>query len=183
MLQSHVINVLPRQIMTSLWAAQETRISVSCNWQKTSVANIWRKYLFFTTPKLSHLASAIKNTNYKHPLHKEQEMPVASSPTFLCSELPVRYTHILRLLSTMSPDALRSPIIRYVAHSYLHDICTLLHPSLQSTSDQAFRNMLKRLRQRQAANLIRLRYALSAFPVLMDNINTISFGIHILLGK
>lgn len=110
-------------------------------------------------------------------------MPVASSPTFLCSELPVRYTHILRLLSTMSPDALRSPIIRYVAHSYLHDICTLLHPSLQSTSDQAFRNMLKRLRQRQAANLIRLRYALSAFPVLMDNINTISFGIHILLGK
>lgn len=115
-------------------------------------------------------------------------MPAATTPSFLCSELPVRYTHILRLLSTLSPEALKTPIVRHVAHDYLHDICTLLHPSLQSTSPRGFRNVARRLHQRQAANLIRLRYAFTSSPTaaslaLLDNINTIGFGIHMLLGK
>jgi hypothetical protein len=102
--------------------------------------------------------------------------------------LPVRYTHILRLLSTLSPDSLQSPIVRNVAHSYLRDICTLLHPSLQGTSPKAFSNVISRLRQSQAANLIRLRYALLSAPTsssasLMENISNIGFGIHLLLGK
>ncbi|KAI9323414.1 hypothetical protein BX666DRAFT_56506 [Dichotomocladium elegans] len=155
MLQSsQILNVLPRRIVAGFWASQETRVS------------------------LSHL--------YKRNI--DQDLPAASTPAFLCSELPVRYTHILRLLSTMSPDALQTPIIRNVAHGYLHDICTLLHPSLQNTSPRAFHKVAGRLHQRQAANLIRLRYALGASPTtaslaLLDNINTIGFGIHVLLDQ
>lgn len=56
------------------------------------------------------------------------------------------------------------------------------------TSPKAFSNVLNRLRQSQATNLIRLKYALlsnptSASVTLMENINTIGFGIHLLLGK
>lgn len=57
-----------------------------------------------------------------------------------------------------------------------------------STSPKAFSSVLTRLRQSQATNLIRLRYALlssptSASATLMENINTIGYGIHHLLGK
>ncbi|KAI9499432.1 hypothetical protein BDB00DRAFT_753248 [Zychaea mexicana] len=147
MLQSQVINVLPRRILAGLWASQETRVSQQQQQQ-----------------------------------HNEPSLPAASAPSFLCSELPVRYTHILRLLSTLSPDALQSPIVRNVAHSYLHDICTLLHPSLQGTSPRALRNILTKLQQRQANSLIRLRYALSN-STMLDNINTIGFGIQLLLDQ
>lgn len=118
----------------------------------------------------------------------DSQQPAATSPSFLCTELPVRYTHILRLLSTLSHDSLQSPIIRNVAHSYLRDICTLLHPSLRGTSPKAFSTVLKKLRQSQATSLIRLKYALLSAPTaasasLMENINTIGFGIHLLLGN
>ncbi|KAG2222528.1 hypothetical protein INT45_012842 [Circinella minor] len=159
MLQSQVINVLPRRILAGLWASQETRISLS---------------------HLSSVAAATNNNTSNTKLQQQQQqqqqpnninnsestLPAASAPSFLCSELPVRYTHILRLLSTLSPDALQSPIVRNVAHSYLHDICTLLHPSLQNTSPRAFQNMLTKLQQRQATNLIRLRYALTNSTLL-----------------
>lgn len=117
-----------------------------------------------------------------------QHQPAATSSAFICNELPVRYTHILRLLSTLSPDSLQSPIIRNVAHSYLRDICTLLHPSLKGTSPKAIAKVFSNLRQSQATNLIRLKYALLSNPTaasatLMENINTIGFGIHLLLGK
>ncbi|KAI7858857.1 hypothetical protein BDC45DRAFT_531397 [Circinella umbellata] len=177
MLQSQVINVLPRRILAGLWASQETRISLS---------------------HLSSITAATKNNTSNTKLQQQQQqqqqqqpnninnsestLPAASAPSFLCSELPVRYTHILRLLSTLSPDALQSPIVRNVAHSYLHDICTLLHPSLQNTSPRAFRTMLTKLQQRQATNLIRLRYALTN-STLLDNINTIGFGIQLLLDQ
>ncbi|KAI9355559.1 hypothetical protein BD770DRAFT_428536 [Pilaira anomala] len=158
MLQSQIINVLPRRILAGLWATQETRIS------------------------LSHLAPIKSTTNTK------ESQPAATSAQFLCTELPVRYTHILRLLSTLSHDSLQSPIIRNVSHSYFRDICTLLHPSLMGTSPKAFSNVLTRLRQSQATNLIRLKYALlsnptSASVTLMENINTIGFGIHLLLDQ
>ncbi|GAA5816629.1 hypothetical protein MFLAVUS_010159 [Mucor flavus] len=158
MLQSQIINVLPRRILAGLWATHETRIS------------------------LSHLApiKASKTTT--------TSQPAATSAQFLCTELPVRYTHILRLLSTLSHDSLQSPIIRNVSHSYFRDICTLLHPSLMGTSPKAFSNVLSRLRQSQATNLIRLKYALLSNPTsnsvtLMENINTIGFGIHLLLDQ
>lgn len=117
-----------------------------------------------------------------------QQPAAATSASFLCTELPVRYTHILRLLSTLSHDSLQSPIIRNVSHSYLRDICTLLHPSTSATSPRAFSNTLQRLRQSQATSLIRLKYALLSSPTaasvtLMENINTIGLGIHLLLGK
>ncbi|KAI8138351.1 hypothetical protein BJV82DRAFT_631233 [Fennellomyces sp. T-0311] len=156
MLQSQIINVLPRRILAGLWASQETRVS------------------------LSHLSKVVPTNNKS--AHNNETLPAASAPSFLCSELPVRYTHILRLLSTLSPDALQSPIVRNVAHGYLHDICTLLHPSLQGTSPRALRNVLNTLQQRQASNLIRLRYALSS-STLLDNINTIGFGIQLLLDQ
>lgn len=56
----------------------------------------------------------------------------ATSPAFLCAELPVRYMHMLRLLSSLPLDALQSPMIKHVSHRYLHDLCTLLHPSMQN---------------------------------------------------
>ncbi|KAI8064310.1 uncharacterized protein B0P05DRAFT_554921 [Gilbertella persicaria] len=153
MLQSHVINVLPRRLLASFWATPETRIS------------------------LSHLMK---------PLDSQQ--PAAIEPSFLCNELPVRYTHILRLLSTLSHESLQSPIIRNVAHSYLRDICTLLHPSLKQTSPKAFSKVLTKLRQSQALNLIRLKYALLSKPLatsvsLLENINIIHTGIHLLLDQ
>lgn len=129
------------------------------------------------------------NSNTQLQQQQQQQQPAAAtSASFLCTELPIRYTHILRLLSTLSHDSLQSPIIRNVSHSYLRDICTLLHPSLSGTSPKAFANVLQRLRQSQATNLIRLKYALLSTPTaasvaLMDNINTIGFGIHLLLGK
>ncbi|KAG2202468.1 hypothetical protein INT47_013084 [Mucor saturninus] len=153
MLQSQIINVLPRRLLAGLWSSHETRIS------------------------LSHL----------RPSNGSQQ-PAASSAQFLSTELPIRYTHILRLLSTLSHDSLGSPIIRNVSHSYLRDICTLLHPSLMATSPKAFSSVLTRLRQSQATNLIRLRYALLSSPTsssatLMENINTIGYGIHLLLDQ
>ncbi|KAG1249521.1 hypothetical protein G6F68_013281 [Rhizopus microsporus] len=149
MLQSQVINVLPRRIIAGLWATPETRMTLS----------------HFTT-------------------NKEQQTPAAITPHFLCGELPIRYTHILRLLSTLSPDSLQKPILKHVAHSYLRDICTLLHPSLKQTSPKAFSTVLTKLRTSQALNLIRLRYAFSSSPNsvnLVENINTIGIGIHLLL--
>lgn len=111
---------------------------------------------------------------------------MTTTASFLTSELPVRYAHQLRLLSTLTPDALQTPIIRHVAYRYLHDICTLLHPSLQNTSPRGFTETVKRIRSRQAASLVRLRYVLrSATPstvALMDNISTISLGIQMLIG-
>ncbi|CAO3641352.1 unnamed protein product [Mucor hiemalis] len=168
MLQSQIINVLPRRILAGLWATQETRIS------------------------LSHLLPQInnKNNNNKSTQQQQQQQQPAAVTTasFLCTELPIRYTHILRLLSTLSHDSLQSPIIRNVSHSYLRDICTILHPSLSGTSPKAFSNVLQRLRQSQSTNLIRLKYALLSSPTaasvaLMDNINTIGFGIHLLLDQ
>ncbi|CAO0801298.1 unnamed protein product [Mucor circinelloides] len=158
MLQSQIINVLPRRILAGLWATQETRIS------------------------LNHLMP------HKSANEKSQQQPAATSSAFICNELPVRYTHILRLLSTLSPDSLQSPIIRNVAHSYLRDICTLLHPSLKGTSPKAIAKVFSNLRQSQATNLIRLKYALLSSPTaasatLMENINTIGFGIHLLLDQ
>ncbi|CEP11386.1 hypothetical protein [Parasitella parasitica] len=157
MLQSQIINVLPRRILAGLWATQETRIS------------------------LNHLVPS-KSTNEK------SQQPAATSSSFIFNELPVRYTHILRLLSTLSPDSLQSPIIRNVAHSYLRDICTLLHPSFRETSPKAISKVFSNLRQSQATNLIRLKYALLSNPTaasvaLMENINTIGFGIHLLLDQ
>ncbi|KAI8088471.1 hypothetical protein BDF21DRAFT_413320 [Thamnidium elegans] len=162
MLQSQIINVLPRRILAGLWATHETRIS------------------------LSHLAP-IKPTQ-SNTTKETSSQPAATSAQFLCTELPVRYTHILRLLSTLSHDSLQSPIIRNVSHSYFRDICTLLHPSLMGTSPKAFSNVLSKLRQSQATNLIRLKYALLSNPTsnsvtLMENINTIGFGIHLLLDQ
>lgn len=107
----------------------------------------------------------------------------ATSPAFLCAELPVRYMHMLRLLSSLPLDALQSPMIKHVSHRYLHDLCTLLHPSMQNTSSRAFSDVMRRLRQRQATSLIRLRYALAGSAMLMDNINTIGLGIQFLTGN
>lgn len=66
----------------------------------------------------------------------------------------------------------------------------MLHPSLRHTSPRAFSQTIRRLRQRQASSLIRLRYALASSStatshsmMLMDHINAISLGIHFLLGK
>ncbi|CAO3675493.1 unnamed protein product [Rhizopus stolonifer] len=153
MLQSQIINVLPRRIVAGLWATPETRMT------------------------LSHFAA-----------NKEQQTPAAITPNFLCGELPIRYTHILRLLSTLSSDSLQSPIIKNVAHSYLRDICTLLHPSLKQTSPKAFSNVLAKLRTSQALNLVRLRYAFLSGPTqssanLIENISTIGVGIHLLLDQ
>ncbi|KAF7726979.1 hypothetical protein EC973_008174 [Apophysomyces ossiformis] len=158
MLQSQILNALPRRILANLWASKETRISLS---------------------HLSHAPSLHSGTT---------QLPVAATPSFLCSELPVRCTHLLRLLSTLTPESLQTPIIRHVAHQYLHDICTLLHPSLRATSQRAFSDVLRRLRHRQAASLVRLRYALLATPTpssvsLMESINNIGIGIHVLAGQ
>ncbi|KAF7725569.1 hypothetical protein EC973_009524 [Apophysomyces ossiformis] len=111
-----------------------------------------------------------------------------TTSSFICKELSVRYTHLLRLLSTLNPDTLQSPIIRNVAHRYLYDICTVIHPSLCNTSNRAFKDVLHRLRYRQAASLIRLKYALLSTPTpasvsLMENLNTIGLGIHFLLDQ
>lgn len=48
------------------------------------------------------------------------------------------------------------------------------------TSSRAFSDVMRRLRQRQATSLIRLRYALAGSTMLMDNINTIGLGIQFL---
>ncbi|KAL1926933.1 hypothetical protein VTP01DRAFT_5263 [Rhizomucor pusillus] len=153
MLQSQIINVLPRRIVATLWASQETRVSLS---------HFYRK---------------------QHQQRAAEEPP-ATTPAFLRSELPLRYAHLLRLLSTLSPEALQTPIIRHVAHRYLYDLCTLLHPSLGGTSRRAFADVLRRIRHRQAASLIRLRYALSSVsPALLDNLNTVGLGIHMLLDQ
>ena len=81
-------------------------------------------------------------------------------------------------------------MIRHVAHRYLHDMCTLLHPSLQTTSDRAFTDLIRKLRTRQAASLIRIRYALyhqqhnnNNHTTLLDHINTVGLGIQFLTGK
>ncbi|KAI8377501.1 uncharacterized protein BYT42DRAFT_570523 [Radiomyces spectabilis] len=158
MLQSQIINALPRRILAKLWASKETRIS------------------------LSHLQLIQTSSNHK------QNMPLATTPSFLCSELPIRYTHLLRLLSTQTAETLQSPVIKHIAHQYLHDICTLLHPSLLATSPRAFTDVLCRLRQRQAASLIRLRYALLYTPTaasvaLLENMQTIGFGIHQIIDQ
>ncbi|KAI8098775.1 uncharacterized protein BX664DRAFT_381445 [Halteromyces radiatus] len=162
MIQSHIMSVLPRRLIANLWASQETRIS------------------------LSHLAVASKQKiNYQ-----QHDVPIATSPSFLCSELPIRYTHILRLLSSLNSDSLQNPVIRNVAHRYLSDICTMLHPSLRQTSPRAFSNTIRKLRQRQASTLIRLRYALASSStatshsiIVMDQINAVSLGIHFLLDQ
>ncbi|CAO3600573.1 unnamed protein product [Absidia cylindrospora] len=164
MVQSQVMNVLPRRLIANLWASQETRIS------------------------LSHLAVASKQVTTRH--QQATNVPVATSSSFLCSELPIRYTHILRLLSSLNADALQTPLIRNVAQRYLVDICSMLHPSLRQTSPRAFSQTVRRLRQRQASSLIRLRYALASSStstshsvMLMDHINAISLGIHFLLDQ
>ncbi|KAI9482634.1 hypothetical protein BDB00DRAFT_965588 [Zychaea mexicana] len=150
-LQSQIINVLPRRLLASLWASQETRLSVH-----------------------KILAACA--------LHPQQQQPSVTTQSFLCDELPIRYSHMLRLLSTLSPDQLQTPMIRHVAHRYLHDMCTLLHPSLRSTSDRAFNDLIRKLRQRQAASLIRMRYALvhTKNNALMEHINTVGLGIQFL---
>ncbi|KAI7900935.1 uncharacterized protein BX663DRAFT_515769 [Cokeromyces recurvatus] len=143
------------------------------------LTSLWTKQE--TRISLSHLI------NYDN----KNEQPAAITSNFLCNELPIRYTHILRLLSTLSPETLKSPIIRHVAHNYLRDICTLLHPSLKETSPKAFINVLTDLRQRQSINLIRLKYALlsSSFSSttntiqLLENLNTIGTGIYLLLDQ
>ncbi|KAI8358506.1 hypothetical protein EDC96DRAFT_514568 [Choanephora cucurbitarum] len=136
---------------------------------------------FWATPEtrisLSHLMKPSNN-----------QPPIAITSAFLCNELPVRYTHILRLLSTLSHESLESPIIRNVAHNYLRAICTLLHPSLKQTSPKGFAKVLTQLRQTQSLNLIRLKYALLSVPTttsiaLLDHIHTIHSGIHCLLDQ
>ncbi|KAI8061799.1 hypothetical protein BC940DRAFT_309793 [Gongronella butleri] len=156
MVHQHIMNVLPKRLVSSLWASQETRISLS---------------------NLTHLAH-------------HQQVPAATNASFLCSELPIRYTHILRLLSSLNNDALSTPLIRHVAHRYMQDICTVLQPSLQYTSPRAFGHAVRRLRKRQASSLIRLRYALTSSStatsqsvMLMDHINAIGLGIHFLLDQ
>ncbi|ORX54013.1 hypothetical protein DM01DRAFT_1383412 [Hesseltinella vesiculosa] len=157
MVHQHIMNVLPKRLISSLWARQETRISLS---------------------------------NLVHANNHKEHTPVATSASFLCNELPVRYTHILRLLSSLNNDTLNTPLIRHVAHRYLQDVCTMLQPSLQHTSPRAFSQTVKRLRKRQASSLIRLRYALTSSTTatpqsvtLMDHINAIGLGIHFLLDQ
>ncbi|KAI9258132.1 hypothetical protein BDA99DRAFT_583751 [Phascolomyces articulosus] len=148
-LQSQIMNVLPRRLLASLWASQETRLSLNS--------------FFYIT------------FNIKQPL--------VTTQSFLCEELPIRYSHILRLISTLSPDQLQTPMIRHVAHRYLHDMCTLLHPSLRHTSDRAFTDLIRKLRTRQAANLILTgsgTTAASTSAALMDHINTVGLGIQFL---
>ncbi|KAI8140425.1 hypothetical protein BJV82DRAFT_671500 [Fennellomyces sp. T-0311] len=151
-LQSQIINALPRRLLASLWASQETRLS------------------------LSQFSIATEKGN-------SNKQPSVTTQPFLCDELPIRYSHILRLLSTLSPEMLQTPMIRHVAHRYLHDMCTLLHPSLRGTSHRAFTDLIRRLRHRQAASLIRMRYALSSSTALMENINTVGLGIQVLTDQ
>ncbi|CAO3611789.1 unnamed protein product [Cunninghamella blakesleeana] len=144
---------------------------------KRLVANFWASQE--TRISLSHLATP----------SKQKKIPLATTSSFLCNELPVRYTHILRLLSSLNTDQLQSPLIKDVAYSYLHDICTMLHPSLKETSPKAFTHTIQKLRQRQASSLIKLRYALTSSTatnqsvMLMDHINAIGLGIHYLLDQ
>ncbi|KAI9258539.1 hypothetical protein BY458DRAFT_419170, partial [Sporodiniella umbellata] len=146
MVQSQIVNVLPRQILARLWTTSETRLT------------------------LSHFAIG-------------ETIPKVMTPQFLCSELPVRYTHILRLLASFSPEALHTPLLRQIAQSYLQDICTLLHPSLGQTSPRAFSTVLQKLRSRQALCWIRLGYAFAHHPQLLENIQTVGIGIHLLLDQ
>ncbi|SAL95518.1 hypothetical protein [Absidia glauca] len=152
MVQTHIMNVLPRRLIAQCWTNQETRIS------------------------LSHFLRA-------------STTPVAVSSSFLCSELPIRYSHILRLLSSLNTDCLQTPLIRNVAQRYLVDICSILHPSLRQTPPRAFSQTIHRLRQRQASSLIRLRYALASSTStprslkLLDHINAVGLGIHFLLDQ
>ncbi|CAO3597693.1 unnamed protein product [Absidia cylindrospora] len=157
------MNVLPRRLLANLWASQETRISLS---------------------HLMPVASPPSKNMSKH------HHPAAISSSFLCSELPIRYTHILRLLSTLHDDALQTPLIRNVTQRYLIDICSLLHPSLRQTSPRSFSHKIHKLRQRQAQSLIWLRYALASSStatshsvMLMDHINSISLSIYCLLDQ
>ncbi|KAI9299714.1 hypothetical protein BJ944DRAFT_244916 [Cunninghamella echinulata] len=146
---------------------------------KRLIANFWASQE--TRISLSHLATP----------SKQKKLPLATASSFLCNELPVRYTHILRLLSSLNTDTLQqSPLIKDVCHRYLHDICTMLHPSLKETSPKAFSNTIQKLRQRQASSLIKLRYALTSSStatsqsvMLMDHINAIGLGIHYLLDQ
>ncbi|ORZ13653.1 hypothetical protein BCR42DRAFT_67898 [Absidia repens] len=167
MVQSHIMNILPRRLLASLWASQETRISLS---------------------HLMPVASHASKNKLKH--HDHQHYPAAVSSSFLCSELPIRYTHILRLLSTLHDDALQTPLIRNVTQRYLIDICSLLHPSLRQTSPRSFSHKIHKLRQRQAQSLIWLRYALASSStatshsvMLMDHINSISLSIYCFLDQ
>ncbi|KAI8340335.1 hypothetical protein BC941DRAFT_500858 [Chlamydoabsidia padenii] len=145
MVQSHVMNVLPRGLIAHLWDSQATRIS------------------------LSHLTS---------------KQSTVTTPSFLSSELPIRYTHILRLLSSLDTETLQAPLIRNVTQRYLQDICSLLHPSLRQTSPRAYSQTIYRLKQRQATSMICLRYALAPHSLkLLDHINAINVGIHYLLDQ
>lgn len=185
MLQSQIINVLPRRIVATLWASQETRVSVSFFFLPCTVKLNYTLQWVHGTNKL-HFLNSCQLSHFYRKQHQQRaaEEPPATTPAFLRSELPLRYAHLLRLLSTLSPEALQTPIIRHVAHRYLYDLCTLLHPSLGGTSRRAFADVLRRIRHRQAASLIRLRYALSSVsPALLDNLNTVGLGIHMLLGK
>ncbi|KAG2222631.1 hypothetical protein INT45_008295 [Circinella minor] len=180
-LQSQIINVLPRRLLASLWASQETRLSLS------QFSNISSTFNNNNNNRLN-----IKNNNNNNHGNKK---PSVTTQSFLCEELPIRYSHILRLLSTLTPDQLQTPMIRHVAHRYLHDMCTLLHPSLQTTSDHAFTDLIRKLRTRQAASLIRIRYALyqqqqqqqqhnhNNHTILLDHINTVGLGIQFLTDQ
>jgi hypothetical protein len=147
------MNVLPRRLIAQCWAQRETRISVSG-----------------FTLVFSPLA---------HPYQLSQLASV-NGTSFLCSELPIRYSHILRLLSSLDADSL--PLIGNIAQRYLEDICSVLHPSLRQTPPHAFSQTIHRLQQRQASSLHRLCYALAPRS-LLDHINAVGLGIHVLLGR
>ncbi|KAI7853020.1 hypothetical protein BDC45DRAFT_570555 [Circinella umbellata] len=178
-LQSQIINVLPRRLLANLWASQETRLSLS------QFSNISSTFNNNSNNNNNNNTMNIKNKN-----NHSNKKPSVITQSFLCEELPIRYSHILRLLSTLTPDQLQTPMVRHVAHRYLHDMCTLLHPSLQTTSDRAFTDLIRKLRTRQAASLIRIRYALYQqqqhnhnHTSLLDHINTVGLGIQFLTDQ
>ncbi|KAG2175760.1 hypothetical protein INT44_000238 [Umbelopsis vinacea] len=163
-----VLKAIPQDILNRLWTAKETRVS------------------------LKHLYILGKQVN------KTRQTPsraIKIPSEFLCSELPIRYGHMLKMLHA-HPLATTSPAMQTVANRYVADTQLLTRLSVPSTETESsqFLEMLRTLRRRQCGSLLRLRHGLltetqgderaqDAVQGFLDQCNGLGVGVNLLIGE
>jgi hypothetical protein len=162
----------------------------TCSIPLTALGNdVAHSFSFWQLKHLYILGKQVNKTS-------QTPSPVIKIPSeFLCSELPIRYGHMLKMLHA-HPLATTSPAMQKVANRYVSDTQLLTRLSVPSTETESsqFLQVLRTLRRRQCGSLLRLRHGLltetqgderaqDSVQGFLDQCNGLGVGVNLLIGK
>ncbi|CAM0137261.1 SPT3 Dosage dependent suppressor of Ty-induced promoter mutations-like protein [Umbelopsis sp. WA50703] len=165
---TRALKAIPKDALERLWTGKETRLT------------------------LRHLYALGKHVDKAQNMNAK---PFRIPTEFLCSELPIRYGHMLSLLHA-HPQARSSPSITRVIDRYFQDAHKLTSLSIPGCEDEAqeFTHTLRTLRRRQCGSLLRLRHGLltenlgneaaqKPLHTFLDQCNGLGVGVNLLIGE